>query len=173
MNPFLASAKIRLLKKKSIIRNTTNTNESVSQLYSETTMTSLIEVDTFTKNYKYSRQLGLIKDLSPLGCRLYIYILYKLKKDQDYINLKRSRVSKDLGISTSGIGLAIGSLVDSGLLCKKSQSEYWINPIIMFNGNRKAYFIKQAPDMITYLEDHNPVVKTFTDDIDHDKIIMT
>lgn len=161
MNPFLASAKITVLNKKSISYYTIPVTENVSKINRKSESVVGIEVDDFCKFYQFSRRVGLLKLLKPAGCRMLLYVLAKLNRDQDVIKLQRSVVSKDLNMSDTTVGSGIGDLCENGFLCKKSRSEYWINPIAIFNGDRKAYFEKNAPNNIYYIEDRNPSIQKY------------
>lgn len=162
-NPFLASATINVLRREVITNRVISIDENVSKITSSNIDYTEIEADEFVRVFKVSRQIGLIKELSAPGCRMLLYVQAKLKSGCDYINLKRDKVATDLEASESSIGYGIQNLIDCGVLCKKSQSEYWINPLILFNGNRKQYFLDNAPDHIHYIKDKTPVVINLTD----------
>lgn len=157
-NPFLASLEIAVLNKKTIKIETSEVVNGATHLKTTTTSTKPIEVQEFVKVYRYPKQIGLLKLLSPAGCRLYLYVQMKLKEDEDFLNLKREKVAKELDVSLPTVSLALANLMEHGVLAKKSQSEYWINPYILFKGNRLEYIKKENPDAITYLTDRNPTV---------------
>lgn len=161
-NPFLTSAKITVLRKEYITNRVVNVEQGVSRIEQSVTDYRDIEVDEFVKLYRISYQLGLLKEMNAIGCRMYLYVQAKLKPEYDYIYLKREKVMKDLELSHTSVGSGIQNLVDVGILCKKSQSEYWINPVVLFNGDRKQYFKKYAPKNITYIKDNNPSVSNIT-----------
>ena len=158
MNPFLSSLEITVINKKTIKVETTKINENTVEIENTTTSTKPIETQSFTKSYHYPRQLGFIKELSVAGCRMLLYIQMKLKSEHDYIELKRTTVAKDLGISENSASLGIYNLVDNGVLAKKSQSEWWINPFILFNGNRLKYVKENNPKAIKAVDDYNPTI---------------
>ena len=171
MNPFLTSAEIRLLKKKTITNISKQVEEGTNQIVTTTTNTNLVEIDKFVKVYRIPYQLNLIKELTSIGCKLFFYIQVKLKLNDDWIDLHRAKVAKDLGISETSVSNAIGNLIDNGILCKKGTTDYWINPIILFAGDRKQYFLQNAPKHIIYVEDKNPTMFNF-EEKSSDNIIM-
>jgi predicted transcriptional regulator len=71
-----------------------------------------------------------------------------MKPDCDFINLKTEFVCKKMKISRPTLTRAISQLIDIGVLCKKTQSEYWINPFYIFKGNRIKFYNKTYPDCI-------------------------
>ena len=89
---------------------------------------------------------------------MFLYCLTKVQEDRDWISLKREAVAKALEVKETSVGTGIRNLIDIGILCKKGRTTYWINPIVMYHGDRKKYFEINAPDNIEYLEDKNPTV---------------
>ncbi len=158
INPFLASFELNVLNKKTIKVEVTKVNSGVVEVEQTTTSTKPIETQEFTKVYKMARHVGLIKELNPAGCRMMLYIQAKLKLDHDYIELKREKVAKQLDVSANTVSLGIVNLTECGILAKKSQSEWWINPEVLFVGNRFRYVKANNPKSIKYIEDYNPTI---------------
>lgn len=158
-NPFLTGASFKMMNKETKFRYTQNIIEGVTTITKEITDYEIIELGEFVKVYKYPRQLGFINSLSGAGAKLYIYIQSKLPSDQDFIVLKTNKVSKDLNVSVATVYNCIENLIDSGVLCKRGNSEYWINPTILFNGNRKTYILNNAPETVEYVRDGKPTIE--------------
>lgn len=159
LNPFLTSSSFKMMNKETRFRYTQNYTEGVTTITKEITDYEIIELDEFVKVYKFPRQLGFINALNGAGAKMYLYIQSKLPSDQDFILLKTSKVSKDLNVSVATVYNCIDNLIDAGVLCKKGNSEYWINPTILFNGNRKHYIMDNAPEKIEYIKDGKPTIE--------------
>lgn len=78
--------------------------------------------------------------LSHRGRDMFLYIIYKIPKNSDFITLKHSIVRKHLKISKPTIIASIKELIAANILHRKSQSEYWINPDFLFNGDRVEFY---------------------------------
>jgi len=159
LNPFLTGSSFKMMNKETRFRYTQNYTEGVTTITKEITDYEIIELDEFVKVYKFSRQLGFINALNGAGAKMYLYIQSKLPSDQDFIILKTNKVSKDLNVSVATVYNCIDNLIDAGVLCKKGNSEYWINPTILFNGNRKHYIMDNAPEKIEYIKDGKPTIE--------------
>lgn len=151
-NPFLASSEIKVLRKKIVKRTVDVSDDDLYGIDAEDYQVVSVEADSFTKAYQIKDQLGLIKSLNPQSCRLLLYVQGKLSHGNDSIDLPRTKVAKDLDVHPNTVSLGIQGLIDSGVLCKKGKSDYWINPIVLFNGNRYKYFKEQAPSKINYVD---------------------
>lgn len=90
----------------------------------------------------------LFKEFSPCTRDLFNYIVFHLPAEKDYINLKASSVTSVIGFTRQTMIRAIKELVSFSIITKKSQSEYWINPQILFRGNRIKYARESRPDAI-------------------------
>lgn len=161
MNPFLGSVKIRVLHKKNISNFIIPIGKNVSKIKNTYEEINDVEVDQFTKAYKFTNRKALARILKPVGLRLFFYIESELKKDYDYIELHRTIVSKDLNISNASVGLGVQDLCENGIICKKGKIEYWINPEVIFCGDRKKYFLKNAPNNIIYINDGAPTITNY------------
>lgn len=157
MNPFLASSELTVIEKETIttfIRK----EETHCKVLSKTSEIKPVEVDTFAKVYHIGRKYGLISNLSAQGCRMFLYVQMTIEQDQDWVKLPAEEVGKRLNLSLLTVRLGIKDLIDNGILCKRGKSDYWINPIVLFSGNRLQYFETIAPDKIKRVKDRNPRV---------------
>lgn len=155
MNPFLKTehGRLKVLKIHSKI-NTINVSKIpedrifVGDVKTEIS-SFLMEAQEKTSVYRYSYVINtLFKCLNSSGRDLLLYIIYKLPKDQDWIVLKYDKVLTEMGISRGTLSRAIQNLVDNAYIIKKSQSEYWINPTLLYKGSRLSYYQKECPDCI-------------------------
>ncbi len=102
---------------------------------------------TVYENTTFAKQmLGTAK---PNTLRLYFYIVSKLSKDKDWINLRVNDIKAELGISRPTMYTAIEQLRDFRLLSpRKGRNVYWINTELLFNGNRIKYIQESAPGCV-------------------------
>jgi len=111
--------------------------------------TRFIERDRKVSLYKGENIKGLIGNLSPMATKLYLYIALSLGEQMDYVKLTLTEVQKELNIgSKNTLYKAIEELELYSIIAKKRNGEFWINPFLLFNGNRIDYFQKTYPDNI-------------------------
>ena len=83
----------------------------------------------------------LYDELSPSARDVFLYIIYRIPENQDWIELPYSKLMKMLRIkSNKTIATSLQLLVDNAILIKKSQSAYWVNPHYVFKGNRLKFY---------------------------------
>lgn len=90
----------------------------------------------------------LFKELKPSGRDLLLYIIYNIGSNTDVIKLKLEKVSKEMQISRPTLISAIKQLASISVICKKAQSEYWVNPHFVFKGNRIVFYQTHYPEYI-------------------------
>ena len=111
--------------------------------------TRFIERDRKVSLYKTENIKGLIAALSPIATKVYLYITLSLGEQMDYVKLTLTDVQKELNIgSKNTLYKAIEELETYSIIAKKRNGEFWINPFLLFNGNRIDYFQKQYPDNV-------------------------
>jgi hypothetical protein len=100
-----------------------------------------------------SGQINGQKVIKPVTLRLYLYIIYTLKTDQDKIDLYFPDIKDRLVIGKTAFSEAINQLIALRIIAKsqgkKRSITYDINPEILFNGNRGNYMKGVAPQKIT------------------------
>jgi len=149
-NPFLNTSEIKVLKKKHVTRTVVE-DVYYNDIEEESYKIIPVEVDEFTKVYQVKKFNDILKFLTPQGCRILLYLQGVLPHDQDYVEIQRSKVGKVLDVHPNTVSLGIQSLLDQNIICKRGKTDYWINPLVLFNGNRLQYFKKNAPTKINYV----------------------
>lgn len=163
-NPFLSSFSIKVKRKKTIRRSIGDTDDETAVILGEHITYNDVEIDEFAKLYHVAGSSGLLKLLSPMGSTLLLFILFNLKQDDDWIRLRQVDLIHELDVSDSSIQKGIKNLMDNGVIAKRSiQSEYWVNPQLIFAGNRKSYAKRAGDDKIVIIHDSTP---TIVDSID-------
>lgn len=154
-NPFLYGNKLDLVK---VIENQYLGKSSSFDLDGHVTdhakittivATRFIERDRKVSLYKTENIKGLIAALTPIATKVYLYITLSLGEQMDYVKLTLTDVQKELNIgSKNTLYKAIEELETYSIIAKKRNGEFWINPFLLFNGNRIDYFQKQYPDNV-------------------------
>lgn len=151
MNPFIKIHKLALIKiyETSKMVNTNDISEGIILNYQQVTSSYCAEQQSKTSVYNipYIENV-LFKELSSKGRDLLLYVIYNIPENTDYINLKIDKVCNKINMSKPTCLKAIQELLDVALLSKKSQSEYWINPLYLFKGNRIKYYQETCPECI-------------------------
>lgn len=151
MNPFIQNFKLKVIEIYSEQKyiNSNDLSDGIATKYRKETSVFFAERQEKTAVYEipYIENV-LFKEMSSCGRDLLLYIIYNIQKNEDFINLKHDKVCKEMQISKPTLIKAINNLEENAIVCKKSQSEYWINPMYIFKGNRIAYYQKNCEDCI-------------------------
>ena len=151
-NPFLQNFKLQLVEisEKEKIVNTKDIHDGMVLKFQ--TVQNIYSVEKQTKvsvyDIPYIENILFKNDIKSNGRDLILFVVYNLVEDQDWINLKTDRVCSKMNISRPTLLSAIRQLEDAAILCRKSQSEYWVNPFYIFKGNRINLYQKTSPGNI-------------------------
>lgn len=124
-NPFLAEGTIRVL---------TKAGEQVDY-----TKQYFLEADAKTHLY-HDHLLEIIPQLSTGAIKLLLFIGLKLRWNQDKVELDREGFLR--WVDSSAIQSFYNARKDleaMGVIAKAGGNSYWINPFLIFRGNRIAY----------------------------------
>lgn len=163
MNPFLQNFKLALVKVYETYHETKTSNVDTDGHISNfrTIIESYyMEQQEKTSVYKipYAKNV-IFKELGSAGRDILLYIMYTIKTNQDIIELHHNKITAEVGISKSTLYNGIQQLIDIGVICKKFKSDYWINPLYIFKGDRIAFYTKQCG------EDCIDIVATINKDV--------
>lgn len=113
-----------------------DTGESYSVTKVVTGKTEMHDPIMYTKVY-LSAFLHL-NDLSYSSVKVFNYMVHTLKPGKDTVYLNCSDVEVQCKISKASYYTAIKELVTAKVIARKvgSSMEFWINPNVLFNGNR-------------------------------------
>jgi hypothetical protein len=155
-NPFVESSieKIVISKKAQIMQSSNreinmviSDGDGVVQGYSA--FMKFIEVDEEKFAKVYLSQFENFWELSKSAIRVFGYIINSLKPNQDVFYMKMDKCLAYTKYSqVNSIISGLSDLIDKGIIAKsKYENEYFINPLIVFNGSRvtfaKTYIKKQ------------------------------
>ena len=102
-NPFLISANFKLLKQTRVKTTTIEVDSGVTRVAHQDYSYKLIEADAFTKFYHADGMLGIIFNLTPNGCKLFMYLLLKINKNMDTVILDALIVAPAIDFATKSI----------------------------------------------------------------------
>lgn len=143
MNPFVKQHKLKLIEVYKTIKlaPVSDFNQEVLLNWKTESSVSLMEQQEKTSVYHigYIENI-LYEELNTAGRDLLLYIMYRLPRNQDYINLKLDSLCAKMRTSRPTLIKGIQNLVDNAMIIKKAQSEYWVNPYFIFNGDRMSYY---------------------------------
>jgi hypothetical protein len=112
------------------------TGESYNLTKLVTGKTELHDPMMYTKVY-LSAFLHL-NELPHSALKIFNYMVHTMKTNKDIVYLNCADVEEQCKISQASYYTAIKSLIEAKIIAKKigSSIEYWVNPNILFNGNR-------------------------------------
>lgn len=162
-NPFLQSIRLKVYVTESKLH--VIDTKDVSNVRAIMNTQQEFEKDPFTKLYNEKSFMNVFKQTSDTASKIFLYIAYNLKKDSDIISLNADTVMEFVGIkSTTTYYKYIQELIDNAVITRKSNSEYWVNPLFLFNGNRVDYYKEHCPECldiinITELQNYREIKK--------------
>lgn len=171
-NPFIEGAleviNNNIVKK---YRNSTNTGEKAilkavdneGEILGHTSFVRQIEVDEEQFTKFYLSQFSAFWDLKSQAIKVFGYIMTRLQPKQDMFIFLESECMEYTGYkSQSSIRIGLGSLVENEIIARgPADSLYFINPMVVFNGDRvtfaKTYVKKRKqkvidPNQTSFLE---------------------
>ncbi len=97
-----------------------------------------VEQDKATKVYTKSDLRLHIMTLSTRAKELYLWLIYELEKNEDYVWINVDRYMEECDISSSTTYQnTVKDLHKFGVICPTVVKDvYWINPLFFFNGSR-------------------------------------
>lgn len=146
-NPFLQSVKLHVYIKENKMQVIQATD--ISSIRGTFTEEKEWEKETFVKLYNEKSYFKVFEDISDTASKIFLYVVYNLAPKQDIIELKAERVMLFAKIKSKVTYYKyVQELIDSALINRKSNSEYWVNPLFLFNGNRIDYYREHCPECI-------------------------
>lgn len=135
-NPFSFSLKIQVTKR------IDNSKYSLDKDGVMLPVSSLMERQQTTKIYHGKPLMDIIMQLNDRDLRLFTYIVYMLEQNKDYIRIVPETYLKRTGTKDKRTyKAAINSLIRYNIIAATGfDNVYWINPNILFSGNRIAKY---------------------------------
>lgn len=157
-NPFVENSvqKIVITKKTQIMQSS---NREITMVISDgdgeiqgySAFMKFIEVDEEKFAKVYLSQFENFWELSKSAIRVFGYIINTIKPNQDSFYMKMDKCLTYTKYSqVNSIISGLSDLIDKGIIAKsKYENEYFINPLIVFNGSRVTFaktYIKKKKD---------------------------
>lgn len=147
-NPFVEKAinDITIVKKMRVARTgSDNAIQTVinkdGEITGHTQFLQYIEVDEEKFAKVYLSQFSSFWELSKTAIRVFGYILTILKPNQDIFILRMDKCKEHTKYSQDkSIFEGLSNLIECGIIARaKYENEYYINPLIVFNGSRVTF----------------------------------
>lgn len=96
-----------------------------------------VELDTSTRLFRTDATDKIVNSLTDRASRLLIYVMRKLSKGSELVEIDIEEYQANYKIdSRQTVYNAITDLSNAGVISRHKPNKYWINPAIIFNGNR-------------------------------------
>lgn len=147
INPFIASLNgtMRVFKAKENLLSEYADNMNI--IIGTHQKVSIVEDAVFTKVYHETFWRDIILDLSPNAVKLWVYITYYLEPNKDYFWINKAFIVTKLNLKNQK---ELQQLLDNeleryALINSRTGIEnvYWINPSVLFCGNRLKKYPSQ------------------------------
>lgn len=147
INPFCSNFTLELIRIKNKIEivgdEARSESLSMSKVYSEK---YTVEKQKHTKLYHTAYDDKLFFNLSNKARDIVFYILLNIKENLDYIELSFDIIKKKVNISRKLYYDSMKELKEKAIVSNRRQGSFWVNPQIIFNGNRKEFFKINYPN---------------------------
>lgn len=147
INPFLSEKEFNL---KVVTVFTSNTDTKGASIV-RTTTEILVEEQKHIKVYKTgtnSQYTSFLFSLNRFARDIYIFMQANLGEDQDTIFLHQDKVCELTHMGRNSYYEGIEDLKTYSIITPFRRNEYWINPFILFRGDRLAYYKQYCPECI-------------------------
>lgn len=158
MNPFLVNKEFELQVATVISTNTQKTGARILR----TTEEFLVEVQKKVSVYKTgnnAQYTAYLFSMNRYARDIYLYIQANLGEDQDTIKLDSEKICEVCDMGRDSYYKGIDDLKSNSIITIFKANSFWINPFILFRGDRLAYYTEQCPDCINKVVIVNSTVK--------------
>lgn len=102
------------------------------------------EDSIYTRIYTDKTLREITNTLSSVSCKIYLWIIHAIYKQEDYIFIDRKRIMEELQIkSVNTLKKSYDELTRYGFITPSREKDiWWINPMYFFKGNRVIKFPK-------------------------------
>lgn len=116
-------------------------DENSGEILGHTQFVRQIEVDDKQFAKLYLSNFSSFFDLKPSAIRVFGYVLAQLTPNKDYFHIYIDEAMEFSGYKNKkSIYDGLASLVKNGVIARgKSDTHYFINPMVVFNGNRITF----------------------------------
>ena len=147
INPFLTNKEFNLRVVSVFSSNTETKGSSIIR----TTTEILVEEQKHIKIFKTgnnAQYTSFVFSLNRYARDIYLYIQCNIGENQDTIQLSQDKICDTTGMGRNSYYEGVEDLKNNSIICNYKRNEYWINPFILFRGDRLAYYKEYCPDCI-------------------------
>lgn len=147
INPFLDNKEFNLRVVTVFSSNTDTKGATIIR----TTTELLVEEQKHVKVYKTgsnSQYTAFLFSLNRHARDIYLFMQANLGEDQDTIHLNQDKVCEMTGMGRNSYYDGIEDLKMNSVICSYRRAEYWINPFMLFRGDRLSYYKEHCPECI-------------------------
>lgn len=147
MNPFLVNSEFAL----QVVSVSTTTRQSAGYVEEEHTVRRMQEVQKKISIYKTgnsAQYTAFLFSINKFARDIYLYIQANLGENQDTIILDMEKICAVSDMGKDSYYKGIDDLRSNAFITVCKKNRYWINPFILFRGDRIAYYREQCPECI-------------------------
>ena len=147
INPFLLNKEFNL----KVVTVFTSNTESKGASIVRTTTEILVEEQKKISVYKTgnnSQYTAFIFSFNRYARDIYLWIQCNIGENQDTIQLHQDKICEATGMGRNSYYEGMENLKTNSIICPYKRNEFWINPFILFRGDRLAYYKEYCPDCI-------------------------
>ena len=116
------------------------TNSETGEVDGYAQFVRYVEVDEEKFAKIYISEFAAFYELNKPAMKVLHYIIANIKKDTDILHFKIKQCMAFTGYSKVSVFNGLGSLIKNGIIARTEENdEYFINPMVLFNGDRIAY----------------------------------
>lgn len=98
--------------------------------------TTYVESRVYCRVYTNAEARNILMSLSSSANKLYLWVLYKSDKNEDYVYLNKKLFMETSGMSLNTFKKAVDEICKAGIITPSIAKEYyWVNPDWFFKGN--------------------------------------
>src|SRR5690606_13189056 len=86
----------------------------------------------------------LAKSLSNEACKVFLYIVASISENATSVELNKSVMTDVLGFKSGRYNIPLQELANAGIIKKKDDRLFWINPMYFFAGKREEHYAHKA-----------------------------
>jgi len=147
MNPFLVNKEFEL----QVATVITNSTQKSGARILRTTEEFLVEVQKKVTVYKTgnnAQYTAYLFSMNRYARDIYLYMQANIGEDQDTIKLDSEKICEVCDMGRDSYYKGIDDLKTNSIITVFKANTFWINPFILFRGDRLAYYTEQCPDCI-------------------------
>lgn len=111
-----------------------------------------VEQQPATRVYRSKDNYEVIRQLGPLGSKLYLWIIHNVQSDAVTVKLNELALAELFGYSGRHVARMKSELIRAAIIAKKESNEYWINPRYFASNSRLKLYPENCVRVATLRE---------------------